>query len=213
MSFYWIKTNWLIKKLFSNFVWHVPGKEKTIYLTFDDGPTPEITEWVLDVLKKHNVKATFFCIGNNIEKHPNIFQKVIDEGHAVGNHTYNHLNGWKSDNSRYLNEVAATEDIIASKVPYFLQNKLFRPPYGKIKASQAAALLKQDYRIIMWDVLSADFDQEIESEKCLQNVVKNTCPGSIIIFHDSVKAYNNLRYTLPKAIEYLKEKEFRFGTI
>lgn len=213
MSFYWVKTNWFIKRAFPGFVWHLPGSGKTVHLTFDDGPTPEVTEWVLDVLKQHSVKATFFCIGNNIQKNPEIFQKIIDEGHSIGNHTFNHLNGWKTDNSTYFNNIIATENIIAAGSPHFLNNKLFRPPYGKIKPSQAAEVRKQGYRIIMWDVLSADFDQNITPEKCLKNVVQNTCNGSVIIFHDSVKAYNNLRHALPKAIEYLKEKGFGFAVI
>lgn len=213
MSFYWVKTNRLIKKAFPNFVWDIKDRERTVYLTFDDGPTPEVTEWVLQVLKEHAVKATFFCIGNNIEQHPNIFQKIIDQGHAVGNHTFNHLNGWQTGNSAYFENIAATEKIISGIIPGFLKNKIFRPPYGRIKSSQATEVRRQGYRIIMWDVLSADFDQAITPERCLQNVIKNTRSGSVIIFHDSVKAYNNLRYALPKAIEYLKEKEFNFAKI
>lgn len=213
MSFYWVKTNRLIKRVFRNFIWHLPNKEKKVYLTFDDGPTPEVTEWALNVLKAHNIKATFFCIGNNIEKYPDIFQKVIDGGHAIGNHTYNHLNGWNTDNNTYFDNIAAAEKSIMDRLPSFLQNKLFRPPYGKIKASQSAEVRKQGYKIIMWDVLSADFDQAITQEKCLNNVIENTCEGSIIIFHDSVKAYTNLSYALPKAIEYLKNKGFIFDKI
>jgi peptidoglycan/xylan/chitin deacetylase (PgdA/CDA1 family) len=213
MSFYWVKTNRLIKRILRNFIWHLPNKEKKVYLTFDDGPTPEVTEWVLDVLKAHAVKATFFCIGNNIEKYPDIFRKVIDGGHAIGNHTYNHLNGWNTDNNTYFDNIAAAEKSIQNRLPSFLHNKLFRPPYGKIKASQSAEVRKQGYKIIMWDVLSADFDQSITPEKCLKNVTVNTCEGSIIIFHDSVKAYGNLSYVLPKAIEYLKDKGFSFDKI
>ena len=223
MSFYWIKTNALIKKIFSNYVWDVSNLENKIYLTFDDGPTPEITEWVLEELKKYNVKATFFCIGNNIEKHPQIFEKVINDGHSIGNHTFNHLNGWKTSTTAYLENVNLCESSILNlksnpsvselvKQILNLQSKLFRPPYGKIKASQSKKLRKLDYKIIMWDVLSADFDTSISKEKCLDNVIKYTKAGSIIVFHDSFKAFPNLEYTLPKALKYWAEKGFLFDT-
>lgn len=213
MDFYWIKTNKIIKRLFSNQVWDLPNTEKKTYLTFDDGPTPEITEWVLAVLKQHNIKATFFCIGDNIRKYPEIFQKVILEGHAIGNHTYNHLQGWKTSDKDYLENVKQFEDTIISQGITGLKNKLFRPPYGKIRLSQSAKLRKLGYKIIMWDVLSADFDIRIAPEKCLENVIKNTTQGSIIVFHDSKKAFQNLEYTLPKTIEILKEKGFLFDRI
>lgn len=211
MKLYWVKTRWFIKWIFPHFVWSIPNREKTIYLTFDDGPTPQVTEWVLSILKQHNIKASFFCIGNNIEKHPDIFKKVIDEGHAIGNHTFNHLNGWNTDNKVYLDNIDQCENVISKGLR--TKSTLFRPPYGKIKSAQAAAVKKKGYKIIMWDVLSADFDQSITPQKCLENVTKNTQEGSVIIFHDSVKAYNNLEYALPEAIEYLKKKNFRFGTI
>jgi peptidoglycan/xylan/chitin deacetylase (PgdA/CDA1 family) len=213
MGFYWIKTSRFIKLCFPNFVWDVPGKERKVYLTFDDGPTPEVTEWVLDTLASHGIKATFFCIGNNIENHPHIFRKVIDEGHTIGNHTFNHLNGWNTENEPYLNNVEAAENTIVALYPAFKINMLFRPPYGKIKASQSRRLRAQGYSIIMWDVLSADFDQSISPKKCLKNVIDNTRDGSIIIFHDSVKAFENLKYALPLTIEYLKSKGYEFGVI
>lgn len=213
MDFYWIKTNKIIKRLFSNQVWDLPNTEKKIYLTFDDGPTPEVTEWVLAVLKQHDIKATFFCIGDNIRKHPEIFQKVVQEGHSIGNHTYNHLQGWKTSDKDYLENIKQFEDTIISQGNTGLKNKLFRPPYGKIRPSQSARLRKKGYKIIMWDVLSADFDIRIAPEKCLDNVVKNTTQGSIIVFHDSKKAFQNLEYTLPKTIEILKEKGFLFDRI
>jgi len=212
MSFYWIKTNALIKKIFSNYIWDVSNTENKIYLTFDDGPIPEITEWVLEELKKHDAKATFFCIGHNIEKHPEIFEKVINEGHSVGNHTFNHLNGWKTSTEKYLENTKLCEASISnlqSKI-YNLKSKLFRPPYGKIKTSQAKKLRQLGYKIIMWDVLSADYDTTITPEKCLENVLQNVIPGSIIVFHDSVKAFPNLEYTLPKALKYWKNKGFVF---
>jgi len=213
MKMYWVKTRWFIKKIFSRFVWDMCNATNTVYLTFDDGPTPEVTEWVLSVLKEHNIKATFFCIGNNIEKHPDIFKKVIDEGHTIANHTFNHLNGWNTSNQTYLENIDKTESLIAQYYSSFKNNKLFRPPYGRMKSSQAKEVLKKGYKIIMWDVLSADFDKTITPEKCLENITKNTRNGSIIIFHDSVKAYPNLKHALPSSIKYLKEKGFSFGVV
>lgn len=213
MSFYWIKTNSLVKKIFSNLVWDVPNTENKIYLTFDDGPIPEITVWVLEELKKHDAKATFFCIGHNIEKHPEIFEKVINEGHSIGNHTFNHLNGWKTSTEEYLkNTFLCEEQILESKICN-LKSKIFRPPYGKIRTSQSKKLRQLGYKIIMWDVLSADYDTSISPEKCLENVLQNVSPGSIIVFHDSVKAFPNLEYTLPKALKYWTAKGFVFDTI
>jgi peptidoglycan/xylan/chitin deacetylase (PgdA/CDA1 family) len=203
MSFYWIKTNALIKRIFSNYVWDVSNTENKIYLTFDDGPIPEITEWVLKELKKHNAKATFFCIGNNIEKYPDIFEKVIHEGHSMGNHTFNHLNGWKTSTKEYVENVKLCEPLIS-------KSKIFRPPYGKIKTSQSKKLRQRGYKIIMWDVLSADYDTSISPERCLENVLKNVTSGSIIVFHDSIKAFPNLEYTLPKALKYWVAKGFVF---
>lgn len=206
MSFYWIKTNALIKKIFSNYVWDVSNTENKIYLTFDDGPIPEITEWVLAELQKYNAKATFFCIGKNIDKHPEIFAKVINDGHSVGNHTFNHLNGWKTSTEEYL-ENSNQWSVASGLSP---NCRLFRPPYGKIKASQSKKLRQLGYKIIMWDVLSADYDTSISPEKCLENVLQNVTSGSIIVFHDSIKAFPNLEYTLPKALKYWAAKGFVF---
>ena len=207
MRLYWIKTKPLIKKIFKNYVWDIPNTERKIYLTFDDGPTAEITEWVLDQLQKFNAKATFFCIGNNIEKHPAIFEKVVNEGHAIGNHTFNHLNGWKTSTAEYLENSGLNYQLNTKKC------KLFRPPYGKIKPSQSKKLRELGYKIIMWNVLSADFDQSITKEQCLENVIKNATAGSIVVFHDSIKAFSNLEYTLPKALKYWTEQDFVFETL
>ncbi len=210
MSF-WTKTNYLVKKIFRNYVWDIPNSENKVYLTFDDGPTPEITEWTLEQLKKHNVKATFFCIGENIEKHPDIFKKVIENGHVIGNHTFNHLNGWKTPKEDYIENAKLCQSKICS-----LQSavcNLFRPPYGKIKLSQSKRLKKLGFKIIMWDVLSEDFNAKITPEKCLQNVIENVQSGSILVFHDSKKAFANLEYTLPKTLEFLKEKGFNCDVI
>lgn len=195
------KSPQIIKALYSQLIWEIPNNSNKIYLTFDDGPTPEITDWTLDILKKHQIKATFFCLGQNVDKHPEIFQRIIDEGHAVGNHSYSHLSGWKSKDEDYFKDV----DKASSKI----DSKLFRPPYGRITKSQAK-YLKQDYNIIMWSVISGDFDSKTSPEKCLDNVIKNTTGGSIIVFHDSEKASINLKYALPKAIELLSEKGFVF---
>lgn len=201
---YLTKTPLAIKKSFPSLVWDIPNETKTIYLTFDDGPTPEITTWVLETLKKHEIKATFFVVGENVKKHPEIYQQLINEGHAIGNHTYNHLNGWKTKSSDYLQNIEKCAELVDSN--------LFRPPYGRIKNTQIRKL-KQDYKIIMWDVLSGDFDANLSPAKCAENVINNTKAGSIIVFHDSVKAEKNLKYALPKAIEFLKEQGFTFGVI
>ena len=211
MNFRWIKTHRIIKKIFSNYVWDIPNDENKVYLTFDDGPTPEITEWTLKQLKKYNAKATFFCIGNNIEKYPAIFQKIIQDNHAIGNHTFNHLKGWNISTEDYIENTQLCQSAI-----YNLQSQvsnLFRPPYGKIKLSQSKALRKLGYKIIMWDVLSEDFNQKISPEQCLQNVLKNVQSGSIIVFHDSKKAFANLEYALPKTLDFLKEKGFNCDLI
>lgn len=208
MDFYWIKTPRIIKRLFHNQVWDIPNNENKIYLTFDDGPTPEVTEWVLQVLKENNIKATFFCIGKNILEHREIFKKVIENGHSIGNHTFNHLQGWKTATKEYLENVKLCADQMEMQ-----QSFVFRPPYGKIKPSQSERLRKLGYKIIMWDVLSADFDRNISTEKCLENATQKVTSGSIIVFHDSLKASENLKFALPKTIEILKEKGFIFDVI
>lgn len=209
MNFYWIKTNQIIKQIFSNFIWDIPNAENKVYLTFDDGPIPESTEWILEELRKHNAKATFFCIGDNINKHPELFKKVISNGHAIGNHTYKHLNGWKTLTRDYLANTALCQEIISKHSGVLnLKSKLFRPPYGKIKTSQSKQIRKLGYKIIMWDVLSADFDQNLSKEACLENVITNVKSGSIIVFHDSLKAFKNLEYALPRTLAYLKENNF-----
>lgn len=211
MNFNWVKTHRIIKKIFSNLVWDIPNSENKIYLTFDDGPIPEVTEWVLDLLKSEDIKATFFCIGDNIKKYPEVYKRILTEEHQTGNHTFNHLNGWKTETNQYIDNFKLCE-IEHSKLE--TQNsKLFRPPYGKIKPSQSKAIRQFGYKIIMWDVLSYDFNSTISVEKCLENVISNTEQGSIIVFHDSVKAEKNLKYALPKAIQILKNKGFVFDVI
>ena len=198
--------SWLFKKIFPKQVWDIPNSGKKVYLTFDDGPTPIITNWVLSELKKHEAKATFFCIGDNIHKFPEIFEQVFSENHSIGNHTFNHLNGWKTKNSEYLNNINLCEAEIYKQK--FISYKLFRPPYGKIKQSQSKYLRKLGYKIIMWDVISYDFNQKKTKQQCLQNVIKNVKSGSIIVFHDSAKAFTNLQYVLPKTLQFLSENGF-----
>ncbi len=206
------KTPGFVKTLFPNFVWNINTDRKELYLTFDDGPTPEITDWVLQTLKQYNAEATFFCIGNNIEKYPEIFQHIIDQNHVVGNHTYNHLKGWKHNTKDYIEDTLETEAIING---FQLANrkKLFRPPYGKFKAKQSKQLQALDYKIILWDVLSYDWDQSVTEESCFKNITSAAQEGSIIVCHDSVKASRNLKYVLPKVLEYYTEKGFQFKGI
>ena len=211
MKFYWIKTNALIKRIYAKYIWDIPTDKKKVYLTFDDGPTPEVTKWTLAQLKTHHAKATFFCIGDNIKKYPEIFQEAIKQGHAIGNHTFNHLNGWKTSTKDYIENC-----ISCSKIIVKTQNcesstqfpKLFRPPYGKIKSGQANKLMRMGYKIIMWDILSADFDQAISPEKCLENVLSNIKSGSIIVFHDSVKSFKNLEHALPKTLDFINKNGY-----
>lgn len=208
MKFYWIKTNWIIKRIFYNYIWDVSNTGKTVYLTFDDGPIPEVTTWVLEELRKYDAKATFFCIGDNIKKNPALFKKISNEGHVIGNHTFSHLNGWKTKTETYLKNIKKCEDIIQENGDPNIISKIFRPPYGKIKTPQSKQIRELGYKIIMWDVLSADFDTTISKEKCLENVLSNVKPGSIIVFHDSIKAFKNLKYVLPKTLIFLKSNDF-----
>lgn len=205
MKFYTVKTPSIVKRLFSKYTWCFSSDHKTIYLTFDDGPTPEVTEFVLDELKKFDAKATFFCIGKNVKCHHHLYERILEDGHAVGNHTFNHLNGFLTKNKEYIENV--------QHAAAHIHTNLFRPPYGKIKSSQGKELLKQGYKIIMWDVLSADFDKNISPEKCLENVLENTSNGSIIVMHDSQKAKEKLYYSLPRILAHFSEKGFEFEKI
>lgn len=214
MKFYWIKTHWIIRKIFSGYIWKIPNSQKKIYLTFDDGPTPEITHWTLEILKSYQAKATFFCIGENIAKNPHIFQQIIAEGHAIGNHTYNHLNGWHVSYNEYLTNVEQCHETIQKYGPQkHVSSKLFRPPYGKLTRQQSKLLKKEGYKIIMWDILSADFDTSISPKKCAENVLKNIQPGSIIIFHDSIKASQNLKVALSETLEYLTKNGYKMEAL
>ena len=198
---YRVRPPYLLKKLYPRGVWRKDRKEKKIYLTFDDGPVPEVTPWVLDILKSYAIKGTFFCVGENVKQNKELYQRILRENHAVGNHTYNHVDGWKTSLTDYLKNVEKCEQQ--------LQSRLFRPPYGRIRKKQQKAL-ESHYSIIMWDVLSGDYDHQTSPEKCLQNVMRNVRNGSIIVFHDSVKAKKNINYALPRFIEQAKVKGYLF---
>jgi len=198
---YLVQPTYLIKAIYPKAIWRKNAEEKKLYLTFDDGPIPEITEWVLSILKQYNIKATFFCVGENVEKHPAVYQKIIEEQHSIGNHTFNHLNGWKTHSSAYLKNISKCKEVIKSD--------LFRPPYGRMKNTQYK-ILQKHFSIIMWDVLSGDYDKNTSPEKCLNNVIKNYREGSIVLFHDSVKAWERLQYALPRFIEHALSKGYSF---
>ena len=199
---------WLYPKRLSRM-----DKSKVLYLTFDDGPVPGVTPWVLDQLREYKAKATFFCIGDNIRKHPEVFQQLVSEGHQIGNHSFHHLNGWKTSTSVYLKDVLKTEELLEKVYPANPQTKLFRPPFGKIKNSQAGELSNLGFKIVMWDVISWDFDTEIKKEICYKNVIENASEGSLIVFHDSEKASKNLTYALPRTLKYFSEKGYEFKSL
>ena len=188
--------------LFPKGIWRLPVKnEKVVYLTFDDGPIPEITPWVLDLLDKYDIKATFFCVGDNVRKHPDIYQMVLDRGHHVGNHTFNHIQGIKTFSKKYRENTALAAQ--------YIKSDMFRPPHGHMRIPQFFRL-RRKYRIIMWDVVTRDYSKRMTPEKVLDNVKKYTRNGSIIVFHDSLKSEKNMKYALPKSIEWLKEQDYSF---
>ena len=205
--FYLIRTPGWVKKVYKSRVWDITTSGQELFLSFDDGPHPEHTSFVLDELKKYNAKATFFCIGKNVLSYPEIYKRIIEEGHTVGNHTYDHLNGSKTTDARYM------ENIMQAK--QYIDSHLFRPPYGKISGFLVKQLLSPVYglKTIMWTVLSGDFDIKISKEQCLQNVILNSNTGSIVVFHDSEKASERMKYALPKVLEYFAAKGFLFKAI
>jgi peptidoglycan/xylan/chitin deacetylase (PgdA/CDA1 family) len=211
MHFYLVKTPNFIKSFFKDLVWSFTNSEKKLYLTFDDGPTSEITHFILEQLKKYNAKATFFCVGENIDKFPTIFQQIIDDGHAVGNHTNNHLNGWKTNALDYIFNINEAQNKFEKY--QLLKTHLFRPPYGKIKFSQIKKLKERGYKIIMWDILSGDFDINISKEKVLNNILKSTVNGSIIVMHDHQKANEKLQYCLPIILKHYTNLGYTFEKI
>lgn len=221
MKFFLPKYPALLKWLYPQRISRI-NKANSIYLTFDDGPVPEVTPWVLDELKKFNARATFFCIGENIAKHPDIFKRIILEGHTIGNHTHNHLDGWKTSAPGYMENIKLAEERISSlqsgskhpeKEKRIESSPFFRPPYGKIKNSQARMVRNAGYKIVMWDVISGDYNQNFSAEKCYKNVTENAVPGSTIVLHDSIKAFGNLRVFLPRILDYYKEKGIEFRSL
>lgn len=198
-----VKTPKFIQFFFPSIVWKKENSQKNIWLTFDDGPSPKVTCFILKILKEEQIKATFFVIGKNIKKHPKLLDDIINEGHIVANHSYSHINGWKSNNTTYYNDIEKCQKFIPS-------NKLFRPPYGKISPLQIRHL-KKKYAIILWDVLSWDFSSKNTPEKIKDSVLKNTVEGSIIVFHNNQKSFKNLRYVLQEVIQELKQKGYSFS--
>ncbi len=205
--FYFVKTPWWLRKFFPECTWEMEEGAKKIYLSFDDGPHPHATPFVLEELAKYNARATFFCIGKNVIRQSSIYQQLITAGHATGNHTFDHLNGWKTGDDEYLRNVAMAGEVI--------QSGLFRPPYGRISKAQLRKIKNIPYGLkpIMWTVLSGDFDRNISEKKCLQNVIKNTTDGSIIVFHDSEKAFTKLRYVLPRVLRHFSSLGYSFEKI
>lgn len=202
---YLVKTPWWFRALYPSLTWRIKEPGKTVYLTFDDGPHPTATDFVLDQLKQYNAKASFFCIGKNVADYPSIYQRILDEGHSVGNHTYHHTNGWKVNDDVYLKDIADASVLIKSN--------LFRPPYGRIKYSQIKKLQAPDSRlqtVVMWDVLSGDFDPDLTGEACLGYVLYHAKPGSIIVFHDSEKAWARMSFALPKVLEHFSKEGYEF---
>ena len=208
MHRFFIKTPWIVKKYFPRYTWALPAAGNEAYLTFDDGPHPTITPWVLELLAQYGAKATFFCIGENVVRYPDTYRCILAEGHSVGNHTHNHPNGWKIPSAQYIDNIR--------EAAQYIDSTLFRPPYGRMKGEHLPYindLFHGKAQVIMWDVLSADFDPAFKPERCLQNVLKNTEPGSIIVFHDSEKAYPNLAYSLPVVLKHFSERGYRFKRI
>jgi peptidoglycan-N-acetylglucosamine deacetylase len=208
------RTPFFLPWLYPELVWRVDSQEKKLFLTFDDGPVPGPTEFVLETLKTFNAKATFFCIGDNVKKHPAVFANVVKGGHTIGNHTFNHLKGWNYSTQEYLGNIELCSSqlkIAGNRHSESNVQQLFRPPYGRIKRDQIKAL--RDYKIIMWDVLTHDYAKSYSPEKCLTGSLKATRSGSIVVFHDSLKAERNLTYALPRYLEHFSEKGFSFEAL
>jgi peptidoglycan/xylan/chitin deacetylase (PgdA/CDA1 family) len=204
------RTPFILPIIYPSLWWRIPGDGRFLYLTFDDGPVPGPTEYVLNTLRHFNIQATFFCIGDNVRKHPEVFSRILAEGHQAGNHTFHHLNGWKHEDDQYLKNIeACRKEMFPAQEGSSL---LFRPPYGKIKFSQIKAL-ESTYSIVMWDVLSKDYDRNLSPEQCLSNTLKFLRPGSIVLFHDSLKAEKNMQYALPRLIEDALKRGYNFKVL
>jgi peptidoglycan/xylan/chitin deacetylase (PgdA/CDA1 family) len=194
----------LFKKLFPSLTWKIDTGEKILFLTFDDGPIPHVTPWVLDTLKAFNARATFFCVGENVQNHPALFKRIVEEEHTIGNHTMRHLNGWRTPDADYFSDIETCDKLVGSK--------LFRPPYGRIRLSQIRGL-KNKYKIVMWDVLSRDYDNSLDGMQCFSLVKSKARHGSVVVFHDSLKADDRLRVALPETLRYFSQRGFRFESI
>ncbi|GHE23139.1 polysaccharide deacetylase family protein [Sphingobacterium griseoflavum] len=201
---YFVNAPFFLRWLYPKVTFNRSRKDKVLYLTFDDGPIPEITPFILDTLASYQIKGTFFCVGDNINKYPDLFHRTQREGHQVANHTYNHLKGWNTRDDAYLANIAECEELT--------KTSLFRPPYGRAKKSQLRRIYPS-FEVVFWDVLSGDFDTKLSPEECFRNVVKHSKNGSIIVFHDNIKAIPRIRYTLPKAIEYFQSRGFTFDVL
>ena len=200
---YWHISGW-IKRLYPDVVWNQSRSAKKLYLTFDDGPTPVITEKVLEILAEYKAKATFFCLGRNVERHPDVYQKILERGHAVGNHTYSHLKGWETSNKAYYQDI----DLCSQ----FIESRLFRPPYGRFRRAQVRHL-KTEYKIVLWEVMSHDYEGRVSKERSLRALLKYSKEGSILVFHDSLKAWHKLEYILPRLLRHFSDKGFTFERI
>lgn len=198
--------NW-VQKLFKKYLWQMPSNDfrPTIYLTFDDGPHPEITDWILEQLQEYNAKASFFCIGKNVVEYPNVYQRILDAGHNVGNHTHNHLKGRTTKNEVYINDVKRAQQ--------YIQSKLFRPPYGSLGLKQSKIIQEMGFKVVLWSLIPGDWDSKVSPEACLENVVFNLNPGDIIVLHDSDKAKTNMQYVLPRLLEHCKNKGWAVDAI
>ena len=228
---YFVRTPYIIKKLFPSIIWDLPNEKNNIYLTFDDGPHPEITPWILKMLKQYDAKATFFCLGENVRKYPEMLQKIIDEGHGVGSHGYTHLNGWNTDDKEYLEDIKKAQELLFKythdEIPNIAQNErkyvrnelvLFRPAFGKIKKSQISNLKSYfinqntEIKILNWTLMPGDFDQNITSEKCFSNL-QRVKSGDIIVLHDNEKSWKHLEYSLPRFLDFCKDKKYSLAEI
>ncbi len=199
-----VRPPYLFRKLYPGAIWRMSKTEKKIFLTFDDGPVPGVTPEALSVLRTFGIKATFFCVGHNVEKHPGIYQQILDEGHATANHTFHHVDGWNTPTKEYIDEV--------ERCSQFVSSGLFRPPYGRMRPPQRK-VIQRKFKIVLWDVLTYDFDKTISGEQCLQFALNNSREGSIVVFHDSEKAKEKMLYALPKYIVEMRERGFEFGTL
>ena len=199
------------KFLFPDLIWNLKGNDRSIYLTFDDGPVAGVTEFVLDVLDECDAKATFFCVGENIQKYPDVFRRIIDSNHTVGNHTHNHLNGWVTSTSEFLHNVSLCDQVLREN-GYNSTLKLFRPPYGRLTLRQLQKL-KSEYKIVMWDILSMDFDNNQSPEQCLKILKKHTSSGSVVVLHDSLKTENKIKFVLPGILDFFKNRDFNINNL